>query len=306
MALVSVAPPQAPESSSHFPLRLNTGRYRDQWHTMTRTGLSATLAKHRREPLVEVHPADAACFGLAEGALARVATAQGESVFRVTLTTAMREGDLFVPMHWTDIMSSGGRTGKLVPARVDPHSGQPGFAPEWRGFLVSRQPVEPGVAYWTRSKVEHGWLTELAGMGTVHVASLLPEGVQSEASDLTRGMRHIIVRGEEGALLAALYITRSGVLPRREWIAGQLAEGEGSRAEWLAGRPSKPAPNKGPIVCVCHDVGEQQVLAAIDHGAQDAAAVGACTKAGTNCGSCRPIISRLIARSRSHLKEAAQ
>ena len=47
------------------PLRLNTGRVRDQWHTMTRTGKSVRLAGHRPEPTVELHPRDAAARGIA-------------------------------------------------------------------------------------------------------------------------------------------------------------------------------------------------------------------------------------------------
>ena len=50
--------------SPALPLRLNTGRVRDQWHTMTRTGLSPRLARHREAPFVEVHPDDARRFGL--------------------------------------------------------------------------------------------------------------------------------------------------------------------------------------------------------------------------------------------------
>src|SRR3546814_2304930 len=45
------------EPLARWPMTLNTGRYRDQWHSMTRTGLSPRLASHRREPLVEIHPA---------------------------------------------------------------------------------------------------------------------------------------------------------------------------------------------------------------------------------------------------------
>ncbi|GAA3259266.1 hypothetical protein GCM10020258_20940 [Sphingomonas yabuuchiae] len=73
-----------------WPLTLNTGRYRDQWHSMTRTGLAPKLARHREEPLVEVHPDDAAGLGVIEGGLAWVATPQGDSLYRVRVTPAQR------------------------------------------------------------------------------------------------------------------------------------------------------------------------------------------------------------------------
>ncbi|MGC1271910.1 MAG: molybdopterin-dependent oxidoreductase, partial [Croceibacterium sp.] len=98
--LVPVTAPVA-QADARFPLRLNTGRYRDQWHTMTRTGLSPRLSIHRREPLLEVHPADAAAAGLAQGGFATVATAQGQSIYRVAVTEDQQPGHLFVPMHFT-------------------------------------------------------------------------------------------------------------------------------------------------------------------------------------------------------------
>src|SRR3546814_12738333 len=109
-----------------------------------------------------------------EGDLATVSTAQGESVFRVSLSIGQRRGEMFTPIHWTDRQSTGGRAGLLPRPLVDPHSGQPGFkAPparvrklsvEWRGFLVTRQEPELiSAAYATKIRDPKGWLVELAG-----------------------------------------------------------------------------------------------------------------------------------------------
>ena len=304
--LVPVAPPAPRASDPDFPLRLNTGRYRDQWHTMTRTGLSAKLAHHRREPLVEVHPDDAANSGLTDGGLASVATARGSSLYRVSVTDRQLRGGLFVPMHFTDRTSGGGRTGHLAQDRTDPVSGQPGFkdtaariepfAPDWSGFLVRRDAFEPdAVAYWARSRIAAGWLYELAGEGACDVDALLPGGTRSEVSDRQRGMRRIAVSDASGRLAAALYLTRAGTLPPREWIAAQLDGTAANAQERLAARPATPAPDRGPLVCICHDVAEQDILAAIATGADQVASIGRCTRAGTNCGSCRPLIAQMIA-----------
>src|SRR3546814_9869522 len=96
-------------------MTLNTGRYRDQWHTMSRTGLSPKLARHREEPQVEIHPKDAEALGIVDRDLARVQPAQGNSIFRVSLSEGQRPGEIFTPLHWTDQMSSGGRNG--LPTR---------------------------------------------------------------------------------------------------------------------------------------------------------------------------------------------
>ncbi|GGB96647.1 assimilatory nitrate reductase catalytic subunit [Novosphingobium endophyticum] len=314
--LVSVTPP-APATSAEFPLRLNTARYRDQWHTMTRTGLSPTLSQHRPEPLLEVHPADARELALVEGGLGRVETASGAAVYRVQLSEGQRRGEICVPMHWTDAMAGEGRSNRLPSQAVDPVSGQPGFkngaarvvplSPEWRAFVVRRDAITPeGLLYWTRSRVKAGWLYELAGEGTIDLGALLPEGERLEVADVTRGMRRVAVRGEDGALIAAAYLTRSGELPARNWVADQLGLDEASAAELLAGRPSVPLPDRGPIVCVCHGVGEMDIAAAANDGAATVAEVGGCTRAGTNCGSCRPAIAKLLEACLTLDKEAAE
>jgi len=313
--LVAVYAPDT-VTDPRFPLRLNTGRYRDQWHTMTRTGLSPTLSQHRREPLVEVHPQDARAQRLTDGGLARVRTAAGSTVFRVVVTEGQRPGDLFVPMHWTDDMAGEGRTNRLPLQEVDPVSGQPGFkntpaavepvSPDWRAFLVtSHEPELPKLLWWSRSRVVGGWLYELAGEGLIDTAALLPTGNASEVGDIARGMRRSVVCDEAGKLRAALYLTRSGQLPPREWIAGQIGSNEGEQVELLAGRPATLVPDRGPIVCVCLGVGANQIRAAARGGAASVAEVGACTGAGTNCGSCRPAIARLIAACRTDKMEDA-
>lgn len=315
-ALVKVRAPAPLTRTGRYPLTLNTGRYRDQWHTMTRTGLSAKLSSHRREPLLEISPADAESHGLADGALARVISAHGTSCYRVQVSEGQAAGQLFVPMHFSDANSGAGRTGRLVHPLTDPHSGQPGFKnvpvtveavhPEWHAFLLTKERVSPQVLYWASMRIDGGWLTELAGFDSITVSDLLPEGVRSEVADMARGMRRIAVLNDAGELAALLYLTRTGVLPDRDWIVRQFANLEAAMGELLAGRPSKPLPDTGPTVCVCHDVGEATIVASIAQGAGDIAAIGKATCAGTNCGSCRPILSRLLEQQHSRLKEAAE
>lgn len=309
--LVAVAqrPPETP--LPRWPLTLNTGRYRDQWHTMTRTGLSPKLARHREEPLVEVHPADADRFGVADGGLARVATPQGDSLFRVSVTEIQREGELFTPIHWTDQQSTGGRTGLLARSTTDPISGQPGFkmtpariaavAVKWRGFLIVRGLVATPDCLWaTRVTVPGGVLFELAGdSDPATLEKMQPKGERIEAIDPARGTRRVAVL-DAGRLAAVLFVTRSGDLPSRDWLITQLGLEHGPQV--LAGRAPGAEADRGPIVCTCFDIGLKTILAAIrDQRLADVAAIGAALKAGTNCGSCRPALARILAQD----KEAA-
>jgi assimilatory nitrate reductase catalytic subunit len=307
--LILVAQGALADPLKDWPLTLNTGRYRDQWHTMTRTGLSAKLARHREEPLVEVHPEDAATYGLDDGGLARVATAQGESLFRIAITDRQRPGELFTPIHWTDRQSTGGRTGLLPRPLVDPHSGQPGFklTPAriekiecaWRGFLLVRGlDIPPPKCLWrTRITVPGGLLYELAGNGEPdRLAASLPSGEHIEARDRSRGSWRVAVL-DKGRVAAALFVTATGELPPRDWLIAQLEAPEVAPT-LLAGRAPGAAVDRGPIICVCFDVGMHTILRAIaEQKLTDVAAVGKAIGAGTNCGSCRPAIANLIAQS---------
>ena len=309
--LVPVAQKPLPEPLVKWPLTLNTGRYRDQWHTMTRTGLAPKLARHREEPLVEVHPADAARLGLVGGGLARVETPQGESVYRIVVSEGQRPGELFVPIHWTDRTSSGGRTGLLPRPLVDPVSGQPGFkrtpaaiapvATRWRGFLLLANELDerPACLWATRVAVPAGVLWELAGNGDLKcIEALLPRGERIEAQDIARGTRRVaVVTG--GRLAGALFVTESGELPPRDWLIAQLSAPDVAPT-LLAGRAPGVAADRGPIICVCFDIGLKTIAAAIrDQQLADVAAIGGAIGAGTNCGSCRPALARILAEETS-------
>ena len=168
-AFVAVASPQLAEQvSASFPLLLNTGRIRDQWHTMTRTGLSPRLGSHIPEPSVSIHPSDATRFGLSDGGLARLSNRYGAATYRVGVTAAQERGAVFVPMHWNDETASDARTGSLVHAITDPLSGQPdskatpvAIAPvpvTSAGFMLSRHRVSlPRAAVWSWSAVAEGY-----------------------------------------------------------------------------------------------------------------------------------------------------
>ncbi|EIZ77724.1 nitrate reductase [Novosphingobium sp. Rr 2-17] len=301
-----------------WPMTLNTGRYRDQWHTMTRTGLSPKLARHREEPLVEVHPHDAAALGIADGDLARLSTPQGESLFRARISDGQRLGEVFTPIHWTDQQSSGGRTGLLPRPLVDPHSGQPGFkstpvrvekvVTEWKGFLILRgdEPARVPCLWMTRITVPGGALYEVAGNGDpARLDTCLPKGDRIEAVDATRGTRRVAMI-RDGRLAGVLIVTRTGLLPSREWLIGQLAV-ESVGASVLAARGPGDQPDKGAVVCVCFDIGLNQIVAAIrDQGLVDVPAIGQAIGAGTNCGSCRPALANLIMQSSQETLRAAQ
>jgi assimilatory nitrate reductase catalytic subunit len=119
-------------------------------------------------------------------------------------------------------------------------------------------------------------------------------------SDSRRGvLRSAVV--VDGQLQAALFMSRNGGLPPRDWLAAQLDGADVAIAELLAGRPATPAPDRGAIVCVCFDIGMTTIIDAI--AAQTLVtveAVGKAINAGTNCGSCRPAIAQMLALTKEN------
>ena len=156
--------PQQPRlsapTSTEFPFRLNTGRVRDQWHTMTRTGLSPRLGAHSPEPFVEIHPDDAKVAKLADGGFAKVTTRYGTAIFKVLLQTGQRPGSIFAPIHWSDATAGYARVGDVVTGANDPFSGQPEWPPRlhrrrlepieyaFRGFALTRRPISLPAGTW--------------------------------------------------------------------------------------------------------------------------------------------------------------
>lgn len=303
-------------TNPELPFRLNTGRVRDQWHTMTRTGLAPRLAQHLGEPYLEIHPADARQLGLAAAKLAEVTSPHGRAVLRVLLSEHVAPGHPFAPMHWTGETAPTGRVDALVAGVTDPVSGQPAskstpvairpFGATWYGYVVSRHDLSPACEYWAKAPVAGGVQVELAGTEAPvdwadWAAALFGATPAATLSDPARGLhRFAFIRDD--ALQGAVFVARDPVLVARGHAAAQL--GKAARGV-LAGRAGADQPDPGPTVCACLNVGQNTILRAIRDGtAPSVPALGAALGAGTNCGSCRPELAALIQRH-SH-REAAE
>ena len=294
--LVPVTPP--PVEPTVGALVLNTGRVRDQWHTMTRTARSARLSRHYAEPFVELHPTDANRLGIAPASLAKVESPHGRCILRALVTDRLREGEIFAPMHWTDETAPTGRVDALVPARTDPHSGQPALkrarvtarpaGMAWHGFALLRE--RPGAIpapYWALARTEGGWRVELAGHKPASLIAACRALVGDEPPVTVAGP--LALAGDPAR--GAMWWSAGPVPVARDWAADAFARG--AFEHLIAGRPGADMPDPGPTVCSCVNVGANTILAAVEGGALDVDAVGAATGAGTNCGSCRAEIGRL-------------
>ena len=305
--------------SAAHPLWLNTGRIRDQWHTMTRTAKTPRLMGHYGEPFCEIHPDDAEAAGIAPAALVEVESAHGQAIVRALVTPRQRQGSVFLPMHWTDQYASKARADALVNAMTDPVSGQPGskrtpvairpFAASWYGFAVTEErPDATAAAYWALAPSEGGYRLELAGQTPPEdwqafarvLFRLAPdEGEWIAYFDREAGIARLAAfRGDH--LVGALFISPEPVALARNVIAEALpATHEGmARYRLLAGRGGADRPDPGAIICACFQIGVNQIAAAIREGKANVDAIGEALKAGTNCGSCRSDIRRMLDETR--------
>jgi assimilatory nitrate reductase catalytic subunit len=319
-------PPRAPNeaASPDFPLLLNTGRLRDQWHTMTRTGKAARLSGHTPEPFVQLHALDAARFGLSNGDLAEVRSASGRVLVRVDITDSVTPGEAFVPMHWGSVFASVARVGALIAPAVDPVSGQPElkctpvnvgrYAPVWYAFVLSRTQLDlPGHTYRAQSRGPGYWRYELAGEDAPADWSawadvlLGPRSVRVELVD-TAGGRYRGAHVSGGRLESCVFVAATKTLPSRNWLAELFAAdklADADRLAILAGRAPKGSVETGAVVCSCFSVGRSTLLRAIRGDALvTVEQIGKVLKAGTNCGSCVPELKALIAAAKAEAAAA--
>lgn len=312
---VAVEPAETDRTNPDYPFTLNTGRIRDQWHTMTRTGKSARLSSHIAEPFAELHPRDAIEIGVGNAGLVQIESPLGSAVVRALITERQARGSIFAPMHWNDQFAAKARIDAVVPSIVDRFSGQPAsknvavaarrFTAQHYAFAVSQvKPVMPDAAYWALAKAEGGWRLELAFTAPAeHWADwcrhtfAIPDGVEplGYADAQTGDVRLAFFDGPR--LLAAFFLAREPVAVARNWAIAQLSAEHANlrkRFALVAGRPGADKPDPGATVCSCFGVGVNQIVAAVRGGCHSVEAVGKALNAGTNCGSCRAEIRVIV------------
>ncbi|MBV1865733.1 MAG: molybdopterin-dependent oxidoreductase [Rhodobacteraceae bacterium] len=302
-----------------YPLVLNTGRIRDQWHTMTRTAKSSRLSQHIAEPFAEVHPKDAARFGIKSAELLRLHSPFGEAILRVKITDKTPVGHVFVPLHWTSQWASKARVDAVVSDAVDPVSGQPelkrtavsieSFPTGWFGFGVCRDQPTPNCSYWAKAMVKGGWRVELAEKDApLNFESFarailgISGGKAVTYADAKTGQNRIAFVENE-RVVGVLFGASEPVALSRSFLVQAL--GSQAYADVLAGSGGQDQPDAGPIVCACLNVGLNTIVEHIASGqVASVADIGALLQAGTSCGSCRPELSDLL--SVNQPREAAE
>jgi len=315
---IAVANPQPAHAlTPEYPLVLNSGRVRDHWHTMTRTGKSPRLSGHIIEPYAELHPQDAAQYGVEDQGLVKLTSRWGEIIVRARSSVDQRRGSVFVPMHWNEQFSSVPSVDILISPATDPVSGQPEFkhtpvsiAPfkvAWYGFILSRLRLDlKSAAYWSCAKGQGMWRYEIAGeqaqQDWAGCARILLCSHDDKVDWLeyfdASANRYRAARLVDDALESCIFIGPEFKLPSRDWLT-QLFEQDSlddtARTNLLTGKPGKGQTDAGRIVCACFGVGVNTILEAIEaRGLTSVEQIGEALNAGTNCGSCVPELKNLL------------
>ncbi|SDX50247.1 assimilatory nitrate reductase catalytic subunit [Marinobacter mobilis] len=313
IAIDTVLPVTRPDEKQ--PLVVNTGRIRDQWHTMTRTAKAARLLQHRSEPFIDVHPQDLLRFGVRDQGLAVLDNQGQQFVGRVRSAEGQRPGEVFVPIHWSQRFTGAGLASALTSRVTDPLSGQPEskhgtaslrpFAARWHARLLCRQdrPRRWRADYWSYvplADCDSWWLAGESLMDWASEADYWLGGMpQLVMSDPAQGMFRA-ARIVDGRLEAMILVDREvSRLPDLAWLEscfGQDTLSERDRRALLAARDCE-GEDVGPIVCSCFQVGQYQIEAAIAAGATSVGTLGQQLRCGSNCGSCIPELKALVESS---------
>ena len=314
-----------------FPISLISGRMRDQWHGMSRTGTVPRLFNVEDEPVLSMHPCDMRHRGLESGDLARVRNHRAEIVVRVEAGTGLAKGRAWMPMHWgSQFMSSPGVNALNCDA-IDPYSRQPEL--KHAAVQIHRAQLDYPVAVLRHCATPDEALDMLQRarqlLSAFPYATLAMHGQRDtvvvfraacvEAPDalgIAELDRVFALEDDVGAM--ALHDARRGIHKRAITRDGRLLGirllGETQAEGWLKEAMTEEAldasllrfalaPTGKPpvavqprkIVCKCADISEQQILAQVEGGA-DFANLQQNLKCGTYCGGCLPDIKRLIAQ----------
>jgi len=326
--------PTAEVINTRYPLHFNTGRLRDQWHGMSRTGMVARLFSHAETPALSMHADDMARRSLKDGDLVRVKNPRGELLVPVEASEDMRVGQVFMPMHWGGRYMSGFGVNTVTADQCDPVSRQPELkhavvqvekAPlPWHMAVMRRDNavarmlrIQPLLARFDYAscglygrdnpllvlRVAHG--TPLSSEMLAEIDALL--GMQDEASimrydDPRRGIsKRVMV--EDGRVVG---VRLTGEIAARDWLKEMMAEGVeiAPLRSWVLAPVATPpagSHSRGRIICNCLNIPETRILDVLARGA-DLTALQTSLKCGTECGSCVPELKRMVS---AHKQEAA-
>ena len=115
----------ADKTDARHPLHLLTGRLRDQWHGMSRTGTVAQLFNHAEQPLIHINADDMQRRSIKQGDIVKVSNRRGSLILMAQASEEVQPSQTFIAMHWGSQFMHGLGVNALMPASFDAVSKQP-------------------------------------------------------------------------------------------------------------------------------------------------------------------------------------
>ena len=332
--------PTADALSPELPISLLSGRMRDHWHGMSRTGTVPRLFNLEDEPLLAMHPCDMRHRGLASGDLAKVSNGRGEMVVRVTDRPGLVKGRAWMPMHWGNQFMNTPGANALASDATDPYSKQPELKHAAVQIVKVDLPYPLAVVRRCASQSEAlallqraravlghfpyatlGLYGRTSPLVVLRAAATQPIG-EAELLDLDRLFE---MAGTEGAIVyidatrkvakkaialdgRLVGVRLAGETLAQGWLKQAMAEDEldASLIRFALAPTAKPPVSVAPrnIICKCADVSDVQIRKELETGA-DLPKLQQNLKCGTFCGSCVPDIKRMLAEQTKKTVAAA-
>jgi len=305
--------PQLPlqRTSVEFPFVLNSGRLRDQWHTMTRTGKTNKLSAHTDKPYLYLHPKDAQELTVKNDDMLSIMASTGQAIAHVKVDAKQRSGECFMPIHWNKNYASHGNVSDLYQSIVDPLSGQ---AESKQGAVAlckktykqyvsvhTTSNVTLSADFWVKSTTAYGDSYQVA-LDEPTIDALLwcqqTSALSGEWLTFNQEGQSYIVCLQAGKLVFLSYFSINWPEIEPAWLEHVFSEEKLAFAtiqSLLLGIASDEF-NKGKQVCSCYNVGEKTINKAIAKGCCSVDALGEKLQCGTKCGSCKPELASLISQ----------
>lgn len=316
----------ADKTDARHPLHLLTGRLRDQWHGMSRTGTIAQLYNHVDEPVISMNADDMTRRLLKTGDIVKLSNKRGNLNIRVQSSEEVKPAETFIPMHWGSQFMNGLGVNALMPSAFDKTSKQP----ELKHTAIKIE------------KLDLPWqMTVMRSCNDLHliaqVRKLLVHFDYATCGLFGRGNGTVVLRASHKSMPVAAVIDQldqllgmvegapmlnyddakrgisKRILVEHGQVAGVRLIGETLAADWLKqvmqqgeftdelrrwalaplSTPPSGQKSRGKIICNCFDVSENEIIETCEAGA-DLQTLQAKLKCGTNCGSCVPELKRLV------------
>ncbi|HHF3030450.1 molybdopterin-dependent oxidoreductase [Vibrio diabolicus] len=296
---------------------LNTGRQRDQWHTMTRTGHIAHLAASELEPTVYMNTLSATQNRLKAGQLTKLfqPTSNTGIYAKVAIDEGLGFQELFMSMHWAGRYGGESSVNAIINSAKDPISGQPAFKSSYvevqdaavktygmfigtqfdsGKFLYSAFQAESNLGIWRfahdkRPKKQSFCRTEKSRRITIDIA-LGWLAVDYDLVGDVRIIRSVLVVSSEP--IQTDYTNFTGLIGKPMELSQLLTITQSQ--------------SSAKLVCSCFRVTDKQIHDAMEK--QDCTSLTQLQnklKCGTNCGSCVSQIKQML-DSHQHQKGKLQ